>query len=321
MSEQDPGYLDTKFMVDPYLNWVKAEGVPVAQGAALDLFALATKPWARFGMKGAICHLEGRCDYLTAFLFELAPGESSEPSRHVYEDIFYVLEGNGETDVTLSDGTNHRFAWGPKSLFAVPVNATARHHATGSGRVLFVALNDMRYLMGLYRNEGFLFANTSPMHSRQKEAMAAGLTANPATCAMQTGEQSPLPLATLSVAADLTALQPKTSTLARRQMQGRHVLGIDGAGFTLSFASNTSEVTRTEWRHGIIAGLGAMRYHQHFNDGADPARVLSIELGSMSSPMFRSRRAVYGDTSVYASGASVIPREDERAEVCAALTR
>jgi hypothetical protein len=39
----------------------------------------------------------------------------------------------------------------------------------------------------------------------------------------------------------------------------------------------------------------------------------------MSSPMFRSRRAVYGDTEVYASGAAIIPREDERPEVRAAL--
>jgi hypothetical protein len=64
-----------------------------------------------------------------------------------------------------------------------------------------------------------------------------------------------------------------------------------------------------------------MRFHQHFNAGAEPARFVSVELGSVASPMFRSRRAVYGDPDVYASGAAVVPRSEERAEVREALAR
>jgi hypothetical protein len=102
-------------------------------------------------------------------------------------------------------------------------------------------------------------------------------------------------------------------------MQGRHIFGVDGAGFTLSFSNSASEILRTEWRHGILAGLKGMQFHQHFNAGTVPARFLSVELGSRSSPMFRSRRAIFGDDRVYASGAAIIPREDERSEVRAAL--
>jgi hypothetical protein len=319
MSAQDPGYLDTKFMVDPYRNWAKDEGVPIVEADTLDLFTLDTKPWARFGMKGAICHLTGRCDYLTAFLFELLPGATSAPTRHVYEEAFYVLQGSGETEIILSDGSMHRIEWGPKSLFAVPVNASARHRSHGPKTALFVALNDMRYLMGLYRNEAFLFANASPMHARQAQAMTVGLLASPAALDAQEAEINPLPLADMSVGADVTCLAPKTSTKARRQMQGRHILGVDGAGFTLSFASQTSEIVRTDWRHGIITGLAGMRYHQHFNAKQEPARFIAIELGSISSPMFRARRSVYGDDSVYASGASLIERNEERDEIRAAL--
>jgi hypothetical protein len=65
--------LGAKYLVDPYLNWAKAEGVPIVEGATLDLLTLETKPWARFGVNGTICHVEGRCDFLSAFLFELAP--------------------------------------------------------------------------------------------------------------------------------------------------------------------------------------------------------------------------------------------------------
>ena len=33
--------------IDPYLDWVKKEGLPAAEGYAVDLFAVETAPWAR----------------------------------------------------------------------------------------------------------------------------------------------------------------------------------------------------------------------------------------------------------------------------------
>jgi hypothetical protein len=318
MSETMHPDLDTKFMVDPYLNWVKAEGALIHEGAALDLLALDVKPWARFGMKGAVCHIDGRCDYLTAFLFALEAGQSSAPVRHTYEDVFYVLSGNGETQITFSDGHEITIEWGEKKLFAVPINATALHTAGSSG-ARFVALSDFRYLMGLYRNEAFLFGNTSPLHGRQKRAVDAGLVVDPMQAPFSADELMPLALADLSVGIDLTTISAKSSTLARRQMQGRHILGVDGQGFSLSFSNQTSDIRRIDWRHGILFGLKGMQFHQHFNAGAAPARLIGVELGSLSSPMFRSRRSTYGDASVYASGAAVIPRKQERSDVKTAL--
>lgn len=319
MSETIHPDLDTKFMVDPYLNWVKAEGAPIHEGAALDLLTLDVKPWARFGMKGAVCHIDGRCDYLTAFLFALDAGQSSAPVRHTYEDVFYVLSGSGSTQITLSDGHEITIDWDEKKLFAIPINATARHKAGASG-ARFVALSDFRYLMGLYRNEAFLFGNTSPLHGRQKRAVDAGLVTDPMQAPISADELSPLLLADLSVGVDLTTLGAKSSSLARRQMQGRHILGVDGQGFSLSFSNQTGDIRRVEWRHGMLFGLKGMQFHQHFNAGAAPARFIAVELGSLSSPMFRSRRSTYGDASVYASGAATIPRDQERPEVRAALS-
>ena len=37
--------LGAKYLVDPYLNWAKAEGVPIAEGATLALLTLETKLW------------------------------------------------------------------------------------------------------------------------------------------------------------------------------------------------------------------------------------------------------------------------------------
>ncbi|MDB5650461.1 MAG: hypothetical protein JWL62_1981 [Hyphomicrobiales bacterium] len=301
MSDLDPGFLDQKYLVDPYGNWARGEGVPIVTGASIDVMALETRPWARFGMKGAICHVDGRCDYLTAFVFEIAAGASSAPMRHVYEECFYVLDGAGTSEITLSDGTRHVAEWGPKTLFAAPVNASCVLRASGTRPARLVVLNDLRYLMGLYRNEAFLFANPTHFESRQAKAVAAGLSLDP--CQLADGA---VPLADMSLGVDLASTRARKEGQARRQMQGQHLLGLEGEGFTLSFTGRDTEIVRTDWRHGILTGLPGMSFHQHVSAGETPARMLTVELGSMSSPMFRSRRAAYGDTNVYASGAATM---------------
>jgi hypothetical protein len=51
---------ERKFLLDPYLDWAEGEGVPIFEDFALDMLALETAPWDRFGLNGAICHLKGR---------------------------------------------------------------------------------------------------------------------------------------------------------------------------------------------------------------------------------------------------------------------
>src|SRR4249920_1442916 len=66
-----------KFMVDPYLDWTAKEGVPIYEDFGLDLLALPTKPWKRFGVDGAIVHVKGRGDAMTVFVLDLPPGGRS----------------------------------------------------------------------------------------------------------------------------------------------------------------------------------------------------------------------------------------------------
>jgi hypothetical protein len=306
MSDQDPAYLETKFMVDPYMNWLVGEGVPIHTGPAIDTLTASLQPWSRFGMNGAACHVEGSCDFLTAFVFELGVGKSSAEIRHVYEQVHYVLAGQGRTEITLSDGRQTTIEWHEKNLFAVPVNAKARHFPIGSSTVRLIAFSNIRYLLGLYRNEKFLFENDAAMIARQQKALDAGLTSNPLLVRPGSDELTPIGLADMSIGIDVTCFNPNSSLPARRQMQGRHVMGIDGHPQTVSFASEEDKGKKTSWQHGILAGLRGIHFHRHVNDANVPARMLSVEMGSVSSPMFRSRRHIYGDKTVYASGAALI---------------
>lgn len=311
MSALDPSLRD-KYLVDPYDNWARAQGVPVVTAPAVQLADVPMQPWPRYGADGAIAHVEGRCDFLTLFIFEIAADASTNPLRHVYEELFYVVSGSGDTDVTLSNGVQRRITWRAGHMFSVPVNARHEHRAGSEGARL-AAFSDIRYLLGLYRNESFLFDNPAAFDKRHRKAAGEPWLEAPTRLLLTAGDdgaRGELRLADSTLGASVIELADGQSTLARRQMQGAHLLCVAGQGASLSFDDPDGPVSRTPWSTGDVIGLTGMRFHQHVAHGG-PARFIVIELGSVVSPMFRSRRAAYGDDSVYASGAATIARADE----------
>ena len=59
---------EPRYGVDPYLEWVNREGIPVVEDIGIDLFEVPVKPWDRFGCDGAAVHLRGRGDFSSMFL-------------------------------------------------------------------------------------------------------------------------------------------------------------------------------------------------------------------------------------------------------------
>ena len=109
-------------------------------------------------MNGALCHLKGRDDFISIFAFELPPGSKSKLIRHIYEEVIYVVSGNGSTTVTLDDGSKHSFEWGPKSLFAIPLNAMHQHfNGSGLEPARFASANNMVFVMNRFRSESLIF--------------------------------------------------------------------------------------------------------------------------------------------------------------------
>ena len=288
-----------KYLVDSYEDWARDEGVPIHTGASVDMLAAEVKPWARYGLNGAFVHLSGRDDFLTVFIHELPANSGSAPHQHLYEAVCYGLSGTGSTEFEAPDGHTQVIEWGPKSLFALPMNAKYRHRNTSAAPARFAAVNDMRYLFNLYRSEKFVFGMPHRFTERHGGAeVVADLT-------KQT--PGPLTLANGTLSSDVNELAPGTYREAARQMFGAHLLGIDGEGTMLTFEEGSQEYARIEWRHGIVAAAPGMRFYQHFNAGAGPARFLDVQMGSQQHPNFRYRRAAYGDTSVYAAGSATIP--------------
>ena len=149
---------EPRYGVDPYLEWVNAEGIPVVEDVGIDLFEVPVKPWNRFGCDGAAVHLKGRGDFSSMFLLEITKGGSTAVQQHLFEKVIYVLEGHGSTQVELANGSKHLFEWGPRSLFAIPLNAKYRHfNGSGTDRALIVATTNCATVMNLFNDESFVF--------------------------------------------------------------------------------------------------------------------------------------------------------------------
>ncbi len=94
------------------------------------------------------------------FVYDIPAGSSSTPQRHLFEEVIYVLEGRGSTQLELADGTKRSFEWGPRSFFAIPLNAKHRHfNGSGTHRALLATTTDMPLMMNLFHNEDFIFSN------------------------------------------------------------------------------------------------------------------------------------------------------------------
>ena len=328
-----------KYMIDAYENWAIAQGVPIHADFAVDLLSAETKPWARFGINGAICHLKGRCDFTTVFLLDLPPSSRSAPQRHMYEEVIYVLSGHGSTTVELSDGRKQTFEWGPRSVFALPMNARYSHF-NGSGRdaARLATVNDLRYILNLFRNEEFVFANPGKFPEREGRAdyfTGAGefVSVRPGRHQWETnfvpdlaavdlkpwdargagGTNLRILLAESSIGAHVSELPAGTYKKAHRHGAGYCVFAVTGQGYSLLWNEGDGDFIRHDWQHGTVYAPPENMFHQHFNTAAKPARYLALQIGSTRYPLFRSKVFTYdkGADTDTAEGGNQIDYKDQ----------
>src|SRR5580704_4654709 len=143
-----------RYGIDSYRDWLKTEGLCVVEGLAIDCNTVDTADWPRLGARAAALHLDGRGDFCNMILCELAPGKSTLPQRHLFEEVIYVVEGTGNTQLELPSGEWRSFEWGTTSLFAIPLNAKCRHfNGSGSERALLISTTNLPMMLNLFHNE------------------------------------------------------------------------------------------------------------------------------------------------------------------------
>ncbi len=327
------------FLFEPYLDWVKGEGIPVHEEFCVDLHTIETAPWARTETNGAFVHLKGRGDFISVFLFELPGGGQSAPQQHLYEEMFLVIEGHGSAVVEPPGGHRHSFEWGPNSLFAIPLNARYQlFNGSGSKPARLASTNDLTIKMNLLHDEDFIFNTDWRFAAREgidDSYYEGGGNFVPCPAGRAMWETNFVPdvsafelrewssrgagsahiqfcLADGNLHAHCSEMSVGTYKKAHRHGPDFHVFIIGGHGYSLFWYEGDDDFTRFDWSHGSVFAPPDGMYHQHFNGGTTPVRYVPTAMGSTRYPFTEEKRAIKRGVNVSVrDGGAQIEYEDQ----------
>jgi quercetin dioxygenase-like cupin family protein len=323
---------EPKFLVDPYLEWVKTEGIPVHADFGFDLLALELAPWARMGALGAYAHCLGRGDFANMYVCEIAPGGRTAPQRHLYEEVVYVLSGRGSTTIEAPEG-ERSFEWHEGSLFALPLNSRYRHfNGSGQRPARFVAVTDLPLVMNVFRSEGFIFDNGAVFPERfgdpsynlgvgtfipkqpGRHMWETNFVPDLRSLELQTWDKRGggsrnimFALADGTMHAHVSEMPVGTYKKGHRHGPDFHVFTVKGTGYSLYWYEGEKDPKRFDWKPGAVFTPTDMLFHQHFNTSAEPARYLAIAFGGLRYPTLGDKRKTFAlmDVSVRDGGRQI----------------
>jgi mannose-6-phosphate isomerase-like protein (cupin superfamily) len=135
----------------PYDLFMESEGIPVFRDIGVSKVQnLPMAPWKRLGGRGTYIQLYGTEGKWGCYVVEVPGAGALNPEKHLYEEIYFVVEGRGSTEVWLdADSKRHVFEWQKGSLFSIPVNAMHRIVNAGSSPALLLGGTTAPNLMNL----------------------------------------------------------------------------------------------------------------------------------------------------------------------------
>jgi quercetin dioxygenase-like cupin family protein len=256
--------------VNPYEEWLKKEGIPVYRDYAIkNLRAIELGSWARLGARGAYIDLKGGEGVNDGYVCEIEPGKSTAAQRYLFEEIVYILSGEGETEIWLPGGAKQAVKWQAGSIIGPPVNAWRQHFNRGAAPARFVAMTNAPVVIDLFHNDDFVFNNdfvfrdrytgqpdffgTGPEHLRHKDTTSedseqkggvytwdSGFVPNARTMALaplevrgQGNSRVELQIAENTLQAHISEFEVGTYKKAHRHGPGSYVVMLNGAGFSL----------------------------------------------------------------------------------------
>ena len=290
----------------PYETWQEWEGIPVYKGFIIDnLLKLELGDWERTGGKGAFVNLDGAGGTCDTVVQEIAPGKELKPLHHMFEEMVFILQGQGATTIWHEEGKKHTLEWQAGSLFSIPLNTWFQHfNVQGSESVRMISLTDAPVIVNQYRNLDFIFDNPfvfSDRYSGDPDEWSRGGRYLEDIKKGRVWESNFI--------ADLWAFQPKEykergggnrTTLfefvnntmsahlsefpvgkykkAHRHGAGAHIIMLTGSGYSFLWEERKeSEMKRVEWGRMSIFVPPIQWFHQHFNPGAEPARYVALK--------------------------------------------
>lgn len=144
-----------------YEKWVEDDlKLPLQRGyAATNLSKAPVQRWEERGISAAFYDIIGAESLAGIYVGEIAPGKSTVPARQICDENIYIISGRGSATVETG-GRKVDFEWGPRSMFAVPLNCRYQlHNGSGQEPVRFVSTNTIPIVYNLFRDSNFIFQN------------------------------------------------------------------------------------------------------------------------------------------------------------------
>jgi len=142
-----------------YDDFMQAQGIPIYRGIGVrKVQDLPLKPWARMGGRGTFIQLFGTEGLWGCYLVEVPGAGALKPERHMYEEIFLVVEGRGSTEIwTDTHKTPRTFEWQAGSMFSVPMNTWHRIVNAASSPALILVATTAPNVINLFRDTDWIF--------------------------------------------------------------------------------------------------------------------------------------------------------------------
>jgi len=311
---------ESRVLIDPYKDWVEGEKIPVHLDFGHNLFELKTDHWEMYEAKGCFAHTHGAGDFMANYVLEISPKAKTKPVKHLYEVFCYVLEGQGSTKIWLPNGKIRTFEWGPKALFAIPLNCQYQiFNSSGQNQIRISCTNDAPITLNLYHSKEFVFNNSFQFPERVGEQKHFDGDGDLSAYTHKTGVQRNVwetnfvhdltsfklyeleargkgssnisfILADGTMHAHVSQIPSGRYKKAHRHAAGTHVHAVDGEGYSLLWFDGDSDFKEFPWQHGFMYTPPFWMFHQHFNTCAHPARYLACSLGSRRYPFISLRR-------------------------------
>jgi oxalate decarboxylase/phosphoglucose isomerase-like protein (cupin superfamily) len=286
----------------PYLRWVRSEGLDIYSAHYVpNLNEVPVKPWQRRGAHGVVLNHDASRTSNDCYICVIEPGKNTNPQRQLFEEMIFVLQGQGATSVWNDAGQKQTFEWQKGAIIGIPLNCWHQHfNLSGRSPVRFVSVTNAPVVINLYEDPAFVFSTNydfknrfsgEPNYFSQAKRYDWTIETNFIPDALKL----PLPtaevrgaggghirfaLAHASMPGHISQFPVGTYKKAHAHGPGAHVIILSGEGYTLTWRDGLDrEPSRQDWQPGTLIVPPSATYHQHFNTGKLPARYLAFRHG------------------------------------------
>jgi len=337
-----------------YERWLEKEAIPVIEGFGVsDLRRLSLRPWKRLGCEGAYLQLRGLEGITGVYVGRVAPEATTEPEKHVYEKVIYIMQGHGVAEFQQIGRVPQAISWKAGSLFSPPLNATHRLINQSGEPVIFLAVTTAPMVLDHFHNERFVFNNEFAFADRydgecdyfeignQRYLSASNrqwiwetnFIPDARKALIDAQEQkgagvniTQFEMANNSLIGHLAEWPVGRYHKAHYHGGGAVLVILRSEGYSLMWPNELgtrpyengdgSGVVRINWAPGAVFSPPTNWFHQHFNTGAEPALQLALRCGSHKFPLGIRVAAIRA--GVYTSvkeGGTLIEYADEDPEI------